>query len=230
MSQFKFLSFVTIRVLSFVTIEVFSFFLYDLSFRILSQFFFSSPQHLDNRPTLRAAFRNSCDVFLRGCVILCVEMLHDFCVWRGCVIFLTQSLRLHDLFFWRLPDLFFAGRLGDFFWVIFLWRACMIFLWRGCIIFFCGEVLWFHLLRGCVILCVERLCDLSHSLTQVAWFIFLEVVWFFCGQVAWFLAALSSSRTTVVLLRDGMIFCVWRGCMIFVCEAVAWLLVWKKYF
>ena len=42
---------------------------------------------------------------LRGCVILCVERLHDFYVWRGCVffsgfmIFLTHSLRLHDLLF-----------------------------------------------------------------------------------------------------------------------------------
>ena len=87
------------------------------------------------------------------------------CVWRVCVIFLTQSLRLHDLFFWRLPDLFFAGRLPDFFGVIFLWRACMIFLWRGCMIFFvdrlrdfiCLDVAWFCIWRGCVI------C-LTHSL------------------------------------------------------------------
>ena len=28
----------------------------------------------------------------RGCVILCMESLHDFYVWRGCVIFLTHSL------------------------------------------------------------------------------------------------------------------------------------------
>ena len=55
---------------------------------------------------LRAAFCNSCDVFLRGCMILFVKRLHDFCVWRGCVIFLTCSLRLNDLFFWRLHDIF----------------------------------------------------------------------------------------------------------------------------
>ena len=43
-------------------------------------------------------------VLLRGCVILCVERLREFGVWRGCGIFLTRSLRLHDLFFWRLHD------------------------------------------------------------------------------------------------------------------------------
>ena len=35
-----------------------------------------------------------CMSFLsRGCVILCVDRLCDFCVWRGCAIFLTHSLR-----------------------------------------------------------------------------------------------------------------------------------------
>ena len=41
---------------------------------------------------------------LRGCVILCVERLHDFCMVRGCMIFLrfhdfSHSLRLHDFLF-----------------------------------------------------------------------------------------------------------------------------------
>ena len=41
-----------------------------------------------------------------------VERLHDFCVWRGCVTFtLTHSLRLYDLFLWRLRD-FFCGELA----------------------------------------------------------------------------------------------------------------------
>ena len=40
---------------------------------------------------------------------------------------------------------FFVERLHDFFW------------WRGCVIF---------LLGGCMILCVERLWDFSHSLTH----------------------------------------------------------------
>ena len=59
-------------------------------------------------------------------MILSVERLHDFCVWRGCVIFLTHSLKLHDLFFWRLHDFFVVERLRDF-----LERLCD---------FFCGEV------------------------------------------------------------------------------------------
>ena len=74
-----------------------------------------------------------------GCMILWVEKLRDFCVWRGCVIFLTHS---HDLFFWRLRN-FFAERLHDF----FVERLCDFFveslrdfLWRGCMIFFGGEV------------------------------------------------------------------------------------------
>ena len=54
-------------------------------------------------------------IFLRDCVILCVERLRDFLVWRGCVIFLTQSLRWHALFFWRLPD-FFCGEIAGFVW------------------------------------------------------------------------------------------------------------------
>ena len=47
-------------------------------------------------------------------MILFVERLRDFCVWSGCVIFLTRSLSLHNLFFLRLHD-FFAGRLHDLF-------------------------------------------------------------------------------------------------------------------
>ena len=58
---------------------------------------------------------------LLGCVIFGEERLHDFFVWRGCMIFPTQ---------------------------FFVWRGCMIFLWRGCVIFFverlrdfvCGDV------------------------------------------------------------------------------------------
>ena len=53
-------------------------------------------------------------IFVRGRVILCVERLHDFCVWRVCVIFRTHPLNLHDVFFWRLRG-FFAERYGDYF-------------------------------------------------------------------------------------------------------------------
>ena len=68
-------------------------------------------------------------LLLRGCMILCVERLHDFCVCRGCVNFLTHSLRLCDLF---------SG-------------SCVIFSLRsGCVI---------CLLRDCVIYCVKRLHD-----------------------------------------------------------------------
>ena len=208
--------------------------------------------------------------------IICLEVAW-FCVWRGFVIFLTHSLRFHDLFFWRLCNFFCrevawffverlhelcvceevawffcVKRLPDFWWKIgfftekkrflvktsffghychycqvvwfflerfcdfvcgevawflcveklcdfshsvtqvvwlifpevawfFLQRDCVIFLewfflWRGSMILFGGQVAWFHLLRGCMILCVDRLCDYSHSLIQVARFIFLEVV------------------------------------------------------
>ena len=65
-------------------------------------------------------------------MILCVEKLHDFCEWRGSVIFLTQSLRFHDLFSWRLHEFFFAESLPDFFGVIFLVESLHNFL--------CGEV------------------------------------------------------------------------------------------
>ena len=66
---------------------------------------------------LRAAFFNSRDVFwLTGCMISYVERLHAF-VCREVVCFL--SLKLHDLFFWRLCDcvIFFVQRLLDFLYV-----------------------------------------------------------------------------------------------------------------
>ena len=43
-------------------------------------------------------------------MILCVERLHDFCVYRGCVIFLTHSGCL--IYF---CGVFFVERLRDFF-------------------------------------------------------------------------------------------------------------------
>ena len=47
----------------------------------------------------------------------CAERLRYFCVWRGCTIFLTQSLTHSGcvIFFWRLRDFFFAERLCEFF-------------------------------------------------------------------------------------------------------------------
>ena len=47
-------------------------------------------------------------------MILCVGRLRDFFLWRSCVIFFTHSLRLLDLFFWRLHD-FFCGEIACFF-------------------------------------------------------------------------------------------------------------------
>ena len=79
---------------------------------------------------LMAGFCDSRDVFSRGCVILCVKRLRDFCVLRGCVIFLlilsgcmiyfsrgfliffVESL--HDFFVKRLHDFFWVERLCDF--------------------------------------------------------------------------------------------------------------------
>ena len=70
-----------------------------------------------------------------------------FCMWRGCMIFvcrevawhfsLAHSIRLHDLFFWRLRD-FFVEWLCDFFgevaWFL-VERLRDFFVWRGCVIF-----------------------------------------------------------------------------------------------
>ena len=80
--------------------------------------------------------------FWRGSVILCVERLRHFCVWRGCVIFvcgevvgffLTNSLRLHD-FFSGGSVCFFSRR----FCVIFFERLHDFLLCRACIIFLCS--------------------------------------------------------------------------------------------
>ena len=119
----------------------------------------------------------SCNVLWRGCVIFLRGC--DLCVWRGCVIVLTQSFRCMINFSGGCVVFIFAERLRDFSAVIFLWKGCMIFLWRGCMFFFGGQVAWFQLLRGCMILCVDRLCDffsLTHSGSMI---VFSEVVWFF---------------------------------------------------
>ena len=84
-------------------------------------------------------------------MILCVEKLRDFCAWRGCVIFLTHSLRLHDLFLWRLPD-FFLRRDCGIFGVIFL---CVERLHDFFVERLHDSVWW----TGCVISFVERLRD-----------------------------------------------------------------------
>ena len=57
---------------------------------------------------------------LRGCVILCVDRLRDFLLKK--LRDFSHSLRLLDLFLWRLRDFFFVERLPDFF-----WRDCLIF-------------------------------------------------------------------------------------------------------
>ena len=54
---------------------------------------------------------------LRGCVVLCVERLHDF-VCRGCMIILTHSLTHHSgcmIFFSGGGVIYFVERLHDFF-------------------------------------------------------------------------------------------------------------------
>ena len=118
---------------------------------------------------LRTTFCNSRNVSVERLHDFFVKGLHDFVggevAWLLCVERLSDfshSLRLHDLSLWRLRD-------------YFLWRGCLIFLWRGCLIFVWGEVVWFS-------------HSITHSLTQTAWLIFLEVACFLF---------------------------VWRGCMIF---------------
>jgi hypothetical protein len=54
-------------------------------------------------------------------MILCVERLHDFCVYRGCVIFLTHSGCL-IYFCW----VFFCGEVAWF----FCWRVGWFMVWR----------------------------------------------------------------------------------------------------
>ena len=74
----------------------------------------------------------------RDCVILCMEMLHDFCVWRDCVIFLTHSLRLH---------------------VFFFLEVAWFFLRSGCVIFFVERLRYFFVWTGRLIFFVKRLLD-----------------------------------------------------------------------
>ena len=69
----------------------------------------------------------------RDGVNLCMERLLNFCVVRGCVIFLTHSLT-------KVAWFIFFSRLYDFFceevvW-LFCWEIAWIFVWRGCLIFF----------------------------------------------------------------------------------------------
>ena len=95
--------------------------------------------------------------FWRACTVFCVERLHDFvlvdrlrdficwevewfCVWRGCVLFPTQSLRLCIFFVEILSD-FFLKRVRDF----FVWRGCMIF---GVKNVFLEKVFWWNHLFG----------------------------------------------------------------------------------
>ena len=139
---------------------------------------------------------------------------------------------MHDFVCGEVAWFLCVERLWDFFhsvtqaaWFIFSGVFLIYFLRRDCVIFwsdfFCGELAWFHLLRGCVILCVERLCDFSHSLTQVAWFIF------FWGYVIFFAERLHDFFYE--RLRD---FFVWRGWVIFCVKGVFLMkkVFWWKHF
>ena len=149
----------------------------------------------------------------RGCVILFVESLRDFVcgefAWFFCL-------------FVEVAWFFVCGKVAWFFLcsgcVLFLWRGWMIFLWRSCVIFS---------KKGCVTLCMERLHDfcvwrgcvsfLTHSIAQVAWFIFFwRLHNFFCGEVYYF------------LLRYCVIFSV--RLIDFPCEEVAWFLCEEVFF
>ena len=132
-----------------------------------------------------------------------------FCVWRGCVIFLTHSL--------TQVALFSGGCL------IFLRRGCIIFLWRGCVLFFvesyhffCGEVAWFFWWTGCVIFVVERFCD--HVCGEVAWFLCVE-------RLCDFSHSLTHSSFMIFFLEVTEFF-LRRGCMIFSWE-IMWFFVWR---
>ena len=70
-------------------------------------------------------------------MILCVERLHDFCVRRGCMIF----LRLYD----------FSHSLAHSGCIIYFFLRLCDFLWRGCVNFF---------VESLCDLSVERLHDL----------------------------------------------------------------------
>ena len=77
--------------------------------------------------------------YWRGCAIFFNKRLHDFCllrgcmifVWRGCVIFLNHSLTQPEWFFLRRGC------------VIFLLRDCVIFCVKRLLDFLCEEVAWF---------------------------------------------------------------------------------------
>ena len=82
--------------------------------------------------------------------------------------------------------------------------------------FVCGEVAWF--------LCVERLRDFSHLLTQSGCMIYFSggcMIFFqrgcaiFFGEVAWFFV--ESLRDFFVCEEVAWFFFVWRSCVIF-CE------------
>ena len=88
------------------------------------------------------------------------------------MIFLTHPLKLNDLFFWRVCDFFlhrdcviFMERLQDFF-----VESLHDFFVERLQDFFSGQVALFLLVCAEVaqFLCVERLSDFSHSLTEVA--------------------------------------------------------------
>ena len=81
-----------------------------------------------------------CDLIKRCCVILCMERLHDFCMWRGCVILLTHSLTQVAGFFSS------SG-------------GCVIFFCREVLWFFCWKIAWFFVWRCCLIFFVKRLHD-----------------------------------------------------------------------
>ena len=185
------------------------------TFSVLSQYFWKEQfDTFDNRcDVLRAAFCDSCDVFVeRLHDLFLAERLHDsycwefawFCVWRGCVIFVLLFVEVT----W-----FFCGEVAWFFCAELACFCCEEVGW----FFLDGKVAWFLEKRLCdfvheevaSFLCVERLHDFAHSLTQSGC-----MIYFFWR------------------LRD---FILQRGCVIFVveilydflCEEVAWFSMWR---
>ena len=176
-------------------------------------------------------------------LLILVDSLHDFiclevalfCVWRGCVIFLTHSLRLHNIFsvgsvifFCGEVAWFFVERLGEFFSLCVgrLREKVLCFFW--CKIGFVSEkkkipvksffwwkkFFWSLLspLSGCVIF-LKRFCDFVCE--EVAWFLCVETLCDFSHsvtQVAWFILLDVAWFLCVERLGDvfEVIFCVER--------------------
>ena len=121
------------------------------------------------------------------CIFLCGEVALVF-VKRGCVTFLWRLLSILSLL---STNVMISGQ-----------RFSILAM------FFSGQVAWFHLLRGCMNLCVERWCDFCHSGCMI---------YFSGGYVIIFGNRLRD------FFCEKVFFCEKK----FSCENIFW---WKKFF